>query len=105
MDNIRLEQKAAYEESSSELEKGLTGIKKALKVLSEYYAQEGKSHDSADGAASGIISLLEVVEADFSKNLAKVNADEEAAIAEYEMVTKENEIDKTTKEQDVKYKT
>merc|ERR1712051_280270 len=49
-------------------------------------------------------SLLEVCEADFSKNLAQVTADEEAAIAEYEKVTKENEIEKTTKEQDVKYK-
>merc|ERR1740120_137969 len=105
MDKIRQEQKEAHAESSSELEKGLTGIKKALKVLTEYYSQEGKSHDSADGAANGIISLLEVVEADFSKNLAQVNADEEAAIAEYEKMTQENEIEKTTKEQDVKYKT
>jgi len=105
MDKIRQEQKEAYEESSSELEKGLTGVKKALKVLTEYYSQEGKSHDSADGAANGIISLLEVVEADFSKNLAQVTADEEAAIAEYESMTQENDIEKTTKEQDVKYKT
>merc|ERR1719195_798923 len=97
MDKIRGEQKAAYEESSSVLEKDLTGVKKALKVLNEYYSQEGKLHDSADGAASGIISLLEVVEADFSKNLAQVIADEEAAVAEYEKVTKENEIEKTTK--------
>merc|ERR1740121_3200513 len=93
MDKIRLEQKAAYEESSSELEKGLTGVKKALKVLSVYYSQEGKSHDSADVSASGIISLLEVVEADFSKNLAQVNADEEAAVAAHETATQENEID------------
>jgi len=105
MDKIRQEQKASYEESSSELEKGLTGIKTALKVLNEYYAQDEKSHDSADGAASGIIGLLEVVEADFSKNLAQVTADEEAAVAEYTAQTNENEIEKTTKEQDVKYKT
>merc|ERR1712050_628845 len=63
------------------------------------------AHKSADGAASGIISLLEVCEADFSKNLAQITADEEAAVNEYEAVSKENEIEKTTKEQDVKYKT
>merc|ERR1712190_576812 len=58
----------------------------------------------ADGAASGIISLLEVVEADFSKNLAQITADEQAAVAAHETATKENEIDWTAKEQSVKYK-
>merc|ERR1712085_83889 len=67
--------------------------------------KEDKSHDAADGASSGIISLLEVCEADFSKNLAQVTTDEETAVAEYEKETKENEIEKTTKSQDVKYKT
>merc|ERR1740129_1720651 len=84
---------------------GLTGIKSALKILNEYYSSEGKAHSSSDGASSGIIGLLEVVEADFSKTLAQVTADEEAAVAEYEQVSKDNEIEKTTKSQDVKYKT
>merc|ERR1711935_336471 len=104
MDKLRAEEKAAFEESSAELQKGLSGIKAALKVLNEYYAKEDKSHDAADGAGSGIISLLEVCEADFSKNLAQVTNDEEMALAEYEKETKENEIEKTTKSQDVKYK-
>merc|ERR1712087_752053 len=76
----------------------------ALKLLNEYYAKEDKAHSSADGASSGIIGLLEVCEADFSKNLAQTIADEESAVAEYEKVTKENEIDTTTKTQAVKYK-
>merc|ERR1712085_42141 len=105
MDKIRGEEKAAVEESKAELEKGLAGIQAALKVLNEYYATEDKAHDAADGAGNGIISLLEVCEADFSKNLAQITADEEAAVAEYEQVSKENEIEKTTKDQDVKYKT
>merc|ERR1712194_973781 len=104
MDKLRAEEKAAFEESSAELEKGISGIKAALKVLNEYYAKEDKSHDAADGAGNGIISLLEVCEADFSKNLAQVTTDEEMAVAEYEKETKENEIEKTTKSQDVKYK-
>merc|ERR1740129_2078354 len=84
---------------------GLTGIKSALKILNEYYSSEGKAHSSSDGASSGIIGLLEVVEADFSKTLAQVTADEEAAVAEYEQVSKDNEIENTAKSQDVKYKT
>merc|ERR1719386_511016 len=49
--------------------------------------------------------MLEVIESDFSKGLAELIATEEAAAAEYDKLTKENEIAKTTKEQDVKYKT
>merc|ERR1740121_493858 len=105
MDQLRLEEKSAFEESKAELEKGITGVQAALKVLKDYYASEGKAHGSADGAASGIVGLLEVVEADFSKNLAQITADEEAAVAEYDAVSKENEIEKTAKEQDVEYKT
>merc|ERR1719324_1842337 len=49
--------------------------------------------------------MLEVIESDFSKGLAGLISGEETAVAEYEKLTKENEIAKVTKEQDVKYKT
>merc|ERR1712238_609346 len=76
MDKLRQEEHAIFTSSKAELEKALTGIKLALKVLNEYYAKEGK-HGIADGAGSGIIGLLEVCEADFSKNLAQVISDED----------------------------
>merc|ERR1712151_1195361 len=104
MDKLRKEEKDAYVAGKAELEKGIAGIKLALKILNEYYGSEGKAHDAAEGAASGIIALLETVEADFSKNLAQITADEEAAAAAHEAATKENEIDRTAKEQSVKYK-
>jgi len=105
MDKLRSEEKAAFDKNSAEMKKGVEGVKLALKVLNEYYAKEDKAHSSADGAGSGIIGLLEVCEADFSKGLAEMIATEEAAAAEYDKLTKENEIMKATKEQDVKYKT
>jgi len=105
MDKIRAEEKALYETNSAEMEKGLNGIKLALKVLNEYYAKADKSHSSADGASTGIIGLLEVCESDFSKGLTEMNAAEETAQNTYDQETKENEIEKVTKEQDVKYKT
>merc|ERR1712109_246987 len=74
-------------------------------ILNDYYGSTEKAHAAAEGAASGIIGLLEVCEADFSKNLAQITSDEELAVSEYEQVTKDNEIEKTTKDQDVKYKT
>merc|ERR1711933_617271 len=77
MDKLRSEEKEAHAANQAELEKGLAGIKAALKVLNEYYAKEDKAHDAADGASSGIVSLLEVCEADFTKNLAQITSDEE----------------------------
>jgi len=59
--------------------------------------------DSPTGGS--VIGLLEVVESDFTKTLAEMTATEATAAAEYERQTKENEVMKTMKEQDVKYKT
>merc|ERR1719253_1037720 len=105
MDKLREEENAVYVESKAELEKGLNGIKLALKVLRDYYAKANKAHGAAGGASSGIIGLLEVCESDFSKNLAEVVSTEQTAQAAYDQETKDNEIETTTKTQDVKYKT
>jgi hypothetical protein len=105
MDKLRSEEKSAFDANSAEMEKGIDGVKLALKVLNEYYAKEDKAHSSADGAGGGIIGLLEVVESDFTKGLAEMTAAEESAVAEYDKLTKENEISKAMKSQDVTYKT
>merc|ERR1719420_1941274 len=105
MDKLRAEEKAAFDKNSAEMEKGIKGVKLALKVLNEYYAKEDKAHSSADGAGSGIIGLLEVCESDFTKGLAEMTSTEQTAVSEYERESKENEITKATKDQDVKYKT
>merc|ERR1719396_9913 len=87
------------------MEQGIKGVQMALKVLKEYYAKADKSHSSADGAASGIIGLLEVCESDFTKGLTEMTATEDTAAAEYEAYVKEDEIATVKKQQDVKYKT
>jgi len=103
MDKLRQEEKAVF--NQNQLEQGIKGVKTALKVLREYYAQDDKSHDSADGAGAGIIGLLEVCESDFSKGLAEMVASEEASANEYEKATNENNVVKAAKGQDAKYKT
>merc|ERR1719355_45293 len=105
MDKLRAEEKAAFDKNGAEMKKGVKGVRLALKVLNEYYAKADKAHSSADGAGSGIIGLLEVCESDFTKGLAEMNAAEQTAVSEYDTTSKENEITKATKEQDVKYKT
>merc|ERR1719375_2970875 len=91
-DKLRAEEKATYEKNSAEMELGIEGVKKALSVLKEYYAKADKSHDSAEGAGSGIIGLLEVAESDFTKGLTEMTAAEETAAADYEAYCKEDEI-------------
>merc|ERR1719421_184598 len=104
MGKIRQEEHAAYTTNKAELEEGLQGVKLALKILRDYYGKEDMAHSAAEGAGSGIIGLLEVVESDFSKGLAEMIASEESAQGDYDKETKENEILKVTMEQDVKYK-
>jgi len=105
MDQMRGEEKASFTKSEAETSKGLDGIKLALKVLREYYAKADKGHSSSDGAAGGIVSLLEVCEADFSKALAEMRTVEMTSASEYTVETKENKMEKLTKGKDVQYKT
>jgi len=128
MDKIRMETHKDFETAKADLELGLSGVRKALSVLREYYGggaedatvmlQDGMSmreammqpaapvkHSKAGGAGSNIIGILEVVEGDFAKNLAKEETEEDDAQSEYEKMTQENKVTKSSKEQDVKYKT
>merc|ERR1719191_2589185 len=95
-DKVRIEEKAAYDKNSAEMKQGIDGVKMALKVLKEYYAKADKAHGSADGAASGIIGLLEVCESDFTKGLTEMTAEEDSAAADYVAYVKEDEIAVTT---------
>merc|ERR1719436_1029426 len=50
MDKIRAEEKDIYGKNKADMEQGLTGVKMALKILSEYYAAGEKAHTVATGA-------------------------------------------------------
>merc|ERR1719188_801666 len=103
MDKLRADENAEYTSSRADMEQGLAGVKLALKVLREYYSKEDKAHSAAEGAGEGIIGLLEVIESDFTKTLAQIISTEEAAASAYDKQTKQNAVDKTAKDQDVKY--
>merc|ERR1719219_1777708 len=114
MDKIRQEESADFQAAQKDLTLGLEGVRKALTVLRDYYANSDallqqpampEKHTKATGAGTGIIGILEVVESDFAKNLAKEEAQEDDAQSEYEQITQENKVTKTMKDQDLKYKT
>jgi len=121
MDSIRSEQHADYTKAKADLELGLSGVGKALDVLRDYYGgassliqddtafmqqpAKPEKHSQKTGAGQSIIGILEVCESDFSDNLAKEEMAESDSASEYEKITQENKVAKTTKDQDVKYKT
>jgi len=121
MDKLRAEQHADYVQAKEDLELGLSGVQKALEKLRAYYGGAAfaqmdsgsfmqqpaapEKHGKSTGAGQSIIGILEVVESDFSKNLAKEEQSESDSQTEYDTLTQENKITKATKEQDVKYKT
>merc|ERR1712087_1084477 len=93
---------AALEKSLAELAASQAEMDKMRADENAAFKQD-KAHEAAEGAGHGIIGLLEVIESDFSKALAEFIPVEETAAADYDKQSKENEIEKTTKDQDVKY--
>merc|ERR1712238_11643 len=124
MDKIRQESHADYETAKADLELGLNGVRQALVTLRAYYGGAAamlpddskfgafmqqpatpELHSKSGGAGESIINILEVCESDFASNLAKEESEEAEAASEYDKVTQENAITKTTKDQSVLYKT
>jgi len=123
MDSVRAEQHAAFLDAKADLELGLKGVRKALGVLRDYYGgasaaflqgsmsaamrqpAKPEKFKKAEGAGGSIIDILEVVESDFAKSLSNEEMEEADSLSAYEKQTQENAITKTTKMQDVKYKT
>eukprot|EP00933_Yihiella_yeosuensis_P035042 TRINITY_DN284_c1_g1_i1.p1 TRINITY_DN284_c1_g1~~TRINITY_DN284_c1_g1_i1.p1 ORF type:complete len:583 (-),score=211.63 TRINITY_DN284_c1_g1_i1:120-1748(-) len=99
MTEIRANEKSQFDKNSPEMAAGLGGVKTALKILREYYSKSGKR-----GGATGIIGMLEVCEADFSKSLSDMKIAEKTAVADFEKELDEMKLEKTRKEQDAKYK-
>jgi len=123
MDRIRQESHADYETAKADLELGLSGVRKAMGLLRDYFGGSAsllqddanlggfmqqpaapQTHSKAQGAGESIINILQVCESDFASNLAKEETEEADAQSEYEKVSQENAVVKKTKEQDVKYK-
>merc|ERR1719171_2449704 len=108
MDKMRADENAAYLVVKADLEKGVAGVGAALQVLREYYGSASlvqqpsppTTHSASGDAGGSIISMLEVAESDFSKNLAQANMEEEDAQATFETQTQENKQTKTMKTQD-----
>jgi len=63
------------------------------------------THYKANSAGTSIISILEMAEGDFATGLAKEQTEESDSQSDYEKAAKENELETTTLNQQVKFKT
>jgi len=102
MDKMRAEEKAEFESTKAMVEKSLTGVQTAIKVLKDYFSKD--SGDSS-GSATVIIGFLEDIESKLSAWLADITSNEESAASEYATMSQENAVDKAAKDTDVKFKT
>merc|ERR1712039_891527 len=55
MDKLRNQENTDYTKNRADMEQGIEGLKIALKVLRDYYANDDKAHEEAQGAGQGII--------------------------------------------------
>merc|ERR1712113_462466 len=114
-----------FSAAKADLELGLSGVRQAISTLQAYYGAgsaamlqddaklgafmqqpaEPEIHSKSHGSGQSIISILQVVEADFANNLAKLESEEAGAQSLYDKTSQENAVTKTIKEQGVKYKT
>jgi len=128
MQAMRTKTHQEYLQAKADLQLGLDGVRKAVSVLRDYFnsgsaaasamLQSGddlqdamkqpampETHAKSGAVGHKIIEELEVVESDFAKELATEEMAEADAQAEYEKMTKTNNLSRTIKLQDVKYKT
>jgi len=104
MNKLRHGESSEFVENKAAMEQGVSGVEGAIKILRDYYAAQGKSHEAGEGAGNSIVAILEVCLSDFTKGLADMVATEDTAQTSYDRATQENKLETATKEQDVKYK-
>jgi hypothetical protein len=102
---IRQKEKAAFDVAEKDLSAGVEGVRMALGVLRDYYGQGEAASFVQTKDASGIIGMLEVAEADFSKGLADRRAEEDEAVAEFEEFTGDAKVTRASKGAEIKGKT
>ena len=78
MDMMRAEERKIFAWTKEDLEQGISGVQKALNALRSYsgssFVQQSAAHEvnqCSSCTGTSIIGMIEVVQSDFSKNLAK----------------------------------
>merc|ERR1719261_50514 len=121
---IRQEEHAKNTETIQDATDAQAAVSQALAILKDFYAsaaqatalnQADPTKDAPDtwtvkytgmqGAAGGVVGMLEVLQSDFARLESETSVDESSAQAAYEKFMAESAVTKTAKTKDVEYKT
>eukprot|EP00434_Breviolum_minutum_P034689 symbB.v1.2.030705.t1/scaffold3491.1/size55518/1 len=107
MTTLRQEEKDLFAKKEPETEKGMEGVKSALRTLRDFYKSSGVQVTSGErkGAAGGVIGRLEDVEADMAMSLSQMRSAEKTAASSFEKDVQDMKLEKAQKEKDISYKT
>jgi len=114
MDAMRQSEHEEFVKSAADFKQGVSGVRNALKILRNYYQNNGAAllqepatsvHSASSDSGNGIISILEVAESDFARSLAEAQAAEDDAEEVYTNTTNENKVSTATKRTTVEGKT
>eukprot|EP00933_Yihiella_yeosuensis_P060232 TRINITY_DN6247_c0_g2_i1.p1 TRINITY_DN6247_c0_g2~~TRINITY_DN6247_c0_g2_i1.p1 ORF type:complete len:672 (-),score=187.96 TRINITY_DN6247_c0_g2_i1:95-2110(-) len=114
---LRQQEKARNKVVIKEAEGAKAEVGKALVVLQDFYSNTAllqKSHKKAvdsksseykgmQGEAGSVVSLLEVIMADFSRLVSETEADDRAGDAQYQKFSEDTKVDKAEKETTAKH--
>jgi len=112
-DQMRNKQHATYVKAKVDLQQGMQGVGMALKMLRKYYEKKdaflqrpslAAAHSSHKGTGDSVISILDLIEHDMSKELQTTEAEEAQAAHAYKELTSDNTEARITKEHSVQYK-
>merc|ERR1740115_661444 len=124
---LRSQEKADNEETLDQAGEGKEAVNMALNILGDFYktaflqtkytppgadrdgnsvgdlapATETESYHGAQGEATGIMGILEVIASDFERTITKVTADEKDAQAAFDKFEKETTDDSSTMQDSV----
>jgi len=113
---IRNDENADYQKSSKDFKDSAEATEQAIVVLKEYYEGALLQVSSRSGAAApefggshsegghAIISILEMAAEDFTKTYTEIEAEEQAAVKDYEKLKQENAVSRASKMAEVKAK-
>mmetsp|Transcript_37979 Transcript_37979/g.86798 ORF Transcript_37979/g.86798 Transcript_37979/m.86798 type:complete len:1442 (+) Transcript_37979:137-4462(+) len=108
---LRLEEKASNEEAIEDSSEAIDAVEAAIKVLKDYYAQNGDDvdllqvHQSAIASPTGVIGMLEVVKSDFARLLDKTQKAEQSAADSFRATDLETNVTIAQLNKDLTYKT
>lgn len=100
---IRVAEKEENSQSMKDYKDSADAVIKAIGVLKKFYGGDSFLQTSGDG--SGIISVLEMAESDYTRLFAETEAAESEAAGEYEKLVAESKVSKATKLAELKGKT